>query len=316
MATNNTILYHHFDVQRDFMPLVTLLNEVEQTDHDGEDVSEAALREQMTWTGHNPTLDRWVATRSDDASLIGYGAIFKTPNDDCADLYIAVHPAWRRRGVGSELLAHLMERAREVGTRVVGAYATVQNQAARLFLSHHGFDPVAAYTRMEILGSQSFPPPSLPPGFVVRSYDQIQRIDLYTEATNRSYEGLWGHRHVSQEEVAEWLPHLLPEGIFLLFAPDGAVVGKCQAEISEHLTTLRGAPTGLVDAPGIIPAYREANLYVPLLLTVLHWLAPQSPTTIEMESWGDRADTLAQYRALGFTPMQEAVSYNRNIDNT
>ena len=293
------------------MPLVALLNDVEQTDHDGEDVSEAALHEQLTWTGHNPTLDRWVATRSDDASLVGYGAIF----NDCSDLYIAVHPVWRRRGIGSELLTHLLERAREVGSRAALAYATVQHQAAKQFLSNHSFDPVATYTRMAIPGSQSFPPPSLPPGFVVRSYDQIQWIDLFTEAVNRSYEGLWGHRQVSQEEMAEWLPHLLPEGIFLLFAPDGAVVGKCQAEISEHLTTLRGASTGLVDAPGIIPPYREANLYVPLLLTTLHWLVPQSPTTIEMESWGDSADTLAQYRALGFAPVQEAISYSRRLSD-
>lgn len=92
------------------------------------------------------------------------------------------------------------------------------------------------------------------------------------------------------------------------------MVGKSQAEISEHLTTLRGAPTGLVDAPGIVPSYREANLYVPLLLTVLHWLAPQSPTTIEMESWGDSADTLAQYRALGFALVQEAISYSHRLD--
>lgn len=68
--------------------------------------------------------------------------------------------------------------------------------------------------------------------------------------------------------------------------------------------------SGLVDTPGIIPSYREANLYVPLLLSTLHWLAPQSPTTIEMESWGDSTDTLAQYRALGFTPVQEAISYS------
>ncbi|HEY7418098.1 MAG TPA: GNAT family N-acetyltransferase, partial [Ktedonobacteraceae bacterium] len=313
LDVNTTILYRHFDVQRDFMPLVTLLNDVEQTDHDGEDVSEAALREQLTWTGHNLALDRWVATLSDNTSLVGYGAIFKTPNDDCADLYVAVHPEWRRHGIGSELLAHLLERAHEVGSHTVRVYAGVQHQAAKLFLSNHGFDPVATYTRMTIPGSQSFPVPALPPGFVVRSYDQIQQIDLFTETTNRCYEGLWGHRQVSQEEVAEWLPHLLAEGIFLLFSPDGVAVGICRAEISEHLTTLRGASTGLVDAPGIISSYREANLYVPLLLTALRWLAPQSPTTIEIESWGDSADVLAQYRALGFTPMQEATSYSRDL---
>jgi ribosomal protein S18 acetylase RimI-like enzyme len=87
----------------------------------------------------------------------------------------------------------------------------------------------------------------------------------------------------------------------------------CRAEISEHLTKLRGAPIGLVDAPGVVSAYREAGLQQPLVLTALHWLVPQAPATIELESWGDTTETLALYRALGFKPLQEAISYRRSL---
>src|ERR1700686_3191348 len=110
MDAASTFTYRHFDMQRDFAALVILLQTVEQADQDGEDVSEAALREQLTWPGHDPDLDRWVVLSSAGTTLIGYGAIFQSPNDEHADLSVAVHPQWRRQGIGSTLLDHLLER--------------------------------------------------------------------------------------------------------------------------------------------------------------------------------------------------------------
>jgi len=309
MDSASTFTYRRFDTLRDFAALVILLQTVEQADQDGEDVSEAALREQLTWPGHDPALDRWVVLSSAGNAFIGYGAIFQSPNDEHADLYIAVHPQWRQQGIGSTLLGHLLERVREKGAQDVRSYAAVQHQGARAFLRAHDFDSVATYTRLVVAGTRSFPKAEVPPGFVMRRYDQVQQLDLLVEAMNRSYEGLWGHRHVSREEWVQWFPQIRQEGIFLLFAPGGAVAGIGRAEMSEHLTTLRGVPTGLVDAPGVVIAYREAGLYVPLLLTALQSLLPQAPSRIELESWGDAAATLALYRELGFTPMQEALSY-------
>ena len=308
-----SLIYRQFDPECDFAELVTLLSEVEQTDHDGEDVSEAGLREQLTWPAHDPAADRWVVVQSAGTALLGHGVIFKTPNDNHADLAISVHPAWRGQGIGSELLARLLERACAMQAQDIRAYANAQHQAASGFLRRHGFEPISAYTRMKVSGTQPFPLPELPAGFVVRSYEQIQRIDLFTEAVNRSYEGLWGHRHLSQEEIELWFPQLSPGGIFLLFAPDASVIGICRAEVSEHLATLRGVSAGLVDAPGIVPIYRDAGLYAPLLLTVLQWLASQNLATIELESWGDTTATLDLYRALGFALMQEAISYRRSF---
>lgn len=304
----SALIYRRFNRENDIAALVTLLSEVERVDQDGGDVSETILREQLTWPGQ----DRWVA-QADSSALWGHAAIFKTPNDEHADLGIAVHPARRRQGVGSALLRYLMERAREVQAQDIRVYAGAQNKAAHAFLHKHGFEPVATYTRLAALGVPPFPQPDLPTGFFVRSYAQMPQIDLFTNAMNQSYAGLWGHRHSSQEEVEAWFPQLSPEGIFFLCAPDGSVAGLGRAEISEHLTTQRGVPTGLIDAPGIVPAYRNAGLYLPLFLTLLQWLLQQNPTAIELESWGDAPATLDLYRSLGFTPVTEAISYRRSL---
>lgn len=310
----STLIYRSFDLQRDLAALVYLLKDVEHTDHTGEDVTEAALREQLAWSGQDPALNNWVVTLPDSASLVGYGLIQKTPNDDNADLHIAVHPSWRRQGIGSKLFARMLERAYELNTRAVRVYVNVQNEGASLFVRTHGFEPVSTYTRLSVSGMLPFPAPVLPQGFTTHSYDQIQRVDLYTEAMNRGYEGHWGHLQVTQEEVARFLLQLNHAGIFLLFAPDGTIVGTCRAELNELLTTERGAPTALVDAPGIVPGYRDANLYLPLLLTAIHWLLPQSPAILELESWGDAPGTIDLYHSLGFRVMRGEISYRRDLE--
>ena len=311
--STNTLIFRSFDLQRDLVALVSLLKDIDQADRTGEGITEAAIHEQITWTGQDPALNNWVVALPESDSLVGYGSIQKSSNDDNADLNIAVHPSWRRQGIGCQLFMRILERAYELDAQAMRVYANAQNEGAGLFVRKLGFEPVSTYTRLSVSDRQNFPAPVLPQGFTTHSYDQIQRVDLYTEALNRSYEGLWGHLQSKPEDVARWLPQLNHAGIFLLFASDGTIAGTCRAELSEHLLEERGVPTALIDAPGIIPEYRNADLYLPLLLTTIHWLLPQGPAIYEMESWGDAPETLALYRSLGFSLLKEEISYRREL---
>lgn len=310
----NTLIYRRLDLQRDLTALVNLFHEIEQTDQTGEQLTEAALREQLTWSGQDPALNNWVAALSDGTSLIGYGLIQKTLIDANADIYITVRPSWRRQGIGGQLFARLLERASELNAQALRTYVPVQHEAASLFVRQQGFEPVSTSTRLSLIGKQSFPAPVLPQGFTVQSYDQIERVDLYTEALNRCYEGYWGHLRCTEEEVTQFLPAFNHAGIFLFFAPDGTIAGTCRANLSERLTEERKAPVGLIDAPGIVTQYREANLSLALLLTAIHWLLPQDPEILEIESWGESPDTLEHYRSLGFSTAKEEISYRRSLN--
>lgn len=305
----STFVYRHLDLQRDLVALVSLLKDVEQADQAGEDVSEVALREQLTWSGQDPALNNWVVILPNSTSLIGYGSIQKTPHDENADMYIAVSPTYRRHGVGSQLFTRLLERAFELDAHALRVYVNARNRGADLFVRGPGFEPVSTYTRLSVPATQTFPTPVLPASFVIRSYDQIKRVDLYTEALNRGYEGQWGHLHMTQEEVAAFLPQLNFAGIFLLFAPDGSLAGSCRADLNAEDDTR----TALIDAPGIIPEYRDASLVLPLLLAAIHWLLPQKPAVLELEAWGDIPETIALYCSLGFQTIREEISYRRDV---
>lgn len=310
-ASTNVCTMRPFDLKRDLAAVVALLNDVKLDDQDEDLMSEEALGELFTWAGQKPEENARVAVAADRASIAGFALLLNVPNDENADLLLAVHPSRRGQGIGSQLLAQLLERARELRLRAVRGYVNVANTAAARFVRTRGFEPVSTYVRLAIEASCPFPRPHLPPGFEARSYDQVQRLDLFVQAMNRGYEGRWGHLHVSEEDVAAWFPRLKQEGIMLLFAPDGALAGIGRAELSEQLTARRGVLTGMIDAPGVIPEYRQHELYVPLLLTLIHWLLTEGPARIEIESWGDDAQTLARYRDLGFWLAREEISYRR-----
>jgi ribosomal protein S18 acetylase RimI-like enzyme len=238
----------------------------------------------------------------------------KTANDPNADLYIAVHPSWRRRGIGSQLFSRLLMRASVVHARALRAYVRVENEGARIFVDEQGFAAVSTFTRLSLTVLPPFPAPSLPEGFTVTSYDQIEQVELYADALSRSYEGYWGHLQMSRDDAADFLRSLNHAGIFLLFAPNGSIAGTCRAELRENLTRERGLTTALIDAPGIAAEYREADLAVPLLLTAIHWLLSERPEILELEAWGEAPSTLARYHALGFTVTKEEISYRRDLE--
>jgi mycothiol synthase len=312
--SSSNLVFRRLDLPNDLIALAGLLNDVEEADQTGEQVAEDTLREQLTWSGQDPALNSWVVVTPDDSSLIGYGMIQKTAHDPNADVYVAVHPSWKRQGIGSQLFTRLLARASELQARALRAYVHVQNEGAKSFVGAQEFAEVSTFTRFSLTGMPRFPALSLPAGFSVRSYDQIERVDLYTDALNRSYAGYWGHLQTTPEELAEFIRHLNPAGIFLLFAPSGAIAGTCRAERSDRLSQERGAVTALIDAPGIVAEYREADLAVPLLLTAIHWLLSERPQILELEAWGEAPSTLARYRALGFTVTKEEISYRRDLE--
>ncbi len=125
-----TLIYRRFDLHGNLAALVELLTDVEQADHTGEQVTEATLREQLTWSGQDPALNNWVVALPDSTSLVGYGIIQKTLNDANADLHIVVHPSWRRQGIGSQIFARLLERASELDSQALRAYVEVLDDAA------------------------------------------------------------------------------------------------------------------------------------------------------------------------------------------
>ena len=288
------------------------MNETEQVDRTGEDISEEALKAQLSLPGHDPVQDRWVVNPSDDdEQMIGVSTVWNVPQNNLAYIYVGVHPAWRRQGIGSELLQRTLTQAQTHQSQNILVYADVQHQQVKEFLLKRAFLPVAYYTAMELGSTVAIPLSVLPIGYSLRQYNPTSDFPLLLEMYNKAFQGLWGHHeYVTSEEMNNILEsETHPEDNFLLFTQNGEVVGTCRGEISEYLSERRGVRTGYLDAPGIVPEHRSKNLYLPLLLHIANWVCKQELVDIEMESWGDDPQVLAQYQQAGFKIMHQQAIY-------
>ncbi len=300
--------------EEDTPRLAALLAAVAAVDGEDEDASEEAVRETMAWPGHDPRRDRWVVEEPGRPDrLIAHSLVWRGTQDTHADIAVAVHPAWRRRGLGRALLERAIERARDLGATAVRTYADEGHPAAAMFLHRHGFAPVAAYTEMRFPAARVPAPPVFPDGYRVRTYGEVQDLPLLARTMTAAYSGLWGHHAVSPEDLTPWLPALRPDGVFLVFDERADAVGICRGELRESRAEETGKPMGYVDAPGIVRTRRDDDLYIPLLLTAMRWLRAQGIGTIGLESWGDDEDTLQRYREIGFTDARRAISHRFDL---
>jgi mycothiol synthase len=306
--------YRSFSPNHDIPRLLSLYAAVENVDQEGYEVNEDILRHQMTIPGHDPLKDRWVVDEPGESSfMIGSATLRAGPQAGIVSANIIIHPDWRQRGIGSTLLMKIKERALQLGAGAVQIYASTGHAAANIFLQRHRFHPLGAYTELRLADGVRLPPVIWPYGYTMRPYSDVNSTSTLTEAMNLSYIPLWGHQEVTEEQMAEWLPDFIPEGIFLVFSEKGRAVGISRVEPSSERSKKNGMPTGYIDAPGVVPQHRRLDLYRALVLTGINWLREQDQVLIEMESWGDKLEVLKMYRELGFKDQHQLICYHFDL---
>jgi ribosomal-protein-alanine N-acetyltransferase len=83
-----------------------------------------------------------------DAEVVGYAAVLAPPGSGDADvLTIAVGAAARGRGIGADLLQHMLDRASGRGARRVFLEVRADNPVAQHLYTSRGFAPVGRRPR-------------------------------------------------------------------------------------------------------------------------------------------------------------------------
>jgi hypothetical protein len=101
-----------------------------------------------------------------------------------------------------------------------------------------------------------------------------------------AYRGQWGHKTPRPDQ---WPFDLPPGTVTLSLRLDGAIAGVCRVDPA----------TGLIDAPGVVPAYRaDLSGYEALLRAALIFVDAPSAA---VESWGEGPERLAVCERLGLT---------------
>lgn len=185
---------------------------------------------------------------------------------------------------GLEGARALLAAARAQGAELAWAHSTAD-------LSATGYRRVPGYRRM------SGPARDHGEGRSDPGIGLLTAADDSPELWARAYRGQWGHRTPEQ-----W-PFDLPRGtVTLALRRDGQVVGLCRVD----------PEAGLIDGPGLAPAYRDPDGYRRLLSAALAAVSGQEAT---LESWGEPAELTAVAESLGLATEEYVQGWEFDLHN-
>ena len=310
----DTFTIRHYVPETDLSPLARMLTEIESMDRDGEDTSEEYLRASLAWPNYHPDQAVWVA--ESDGDLVGYGVALEQPSQRCT-IYVVVHPEYRRKRLGSQLLALTLHRASELGSKNILVYANERNRGSNLFLRHHGFQQVGSSGSLKLRTESENLTPEFPEGFSLKRYSEVNDPLVLLKALNQCYLGMWGHQHndnPSEEERKSppFLHYYAAEDILLLFDIQNSVFGICSLK-SQGKREENGEVSDLLDGPGILQEFREQDYQRPMVLAGIEHLRKKGNRPITLEFWGDNEHALDIYRSLGFEMVHRFIAHHREI---
>ena len=178
------------------------------------------------------------------------------------EVWGAVDPAFRHRGLGTALMGWSLGHARvrasreDPGTPVnVGTFARDTETAHRALIAAAGLEPARHFFLMRRDGFAGIPDAPLPDGLEIRAVTEDQHRAIF-EAENEAFRDHWGHRELSEGDYASTYGRAELDTDLWVVAWDGdQVAGSSRTGSGRRRTTgsassAAGSSTSASDARG------------------------------------------------------------------
>lgn len=237
---------------------------------------------------------------------VGYASVQPVPGlDGIYDLQVCIDPRHQRRGLGSQLLNHLLADLKGSPVRQVSHPVNDASEPAALFLRQHGFfiEHVEVFLYLDI--ERRLPVTELPAGYTLKHFPQPTAISHLRDLYDMVFSGApWYQPYVSDRQVAAELADA-SDILFLLHRhqPIGF--------LWIHWLELDQAE---IEPLGILPAYQGGGLGRSLLLAGLEQIAQGGATQVSVGVWQENKAAIRFYKRLGFVQHQTMtyLAYNLN----
>ena len=301
----------------------TAANEADGVD---ERTSEAHLVNWLTHPsqGFNPAED--VVVAQVDGEVAGYGWAFWVDATDGGRDYITrghVHPAWRRRGVGTAILEHNEARLRGLAAshdterpRRFGTFADARRTGAVALVTSHGYEPVRYFFNMlrPTLDAIEFPP--LPDGLELRQVQDRAGYRLLFDADAEAFMDHWGGFDASDGAFEEWLgwPDFDPS-LFVIAWDGDEIAGAVLNFIDENENELLNRLRGLLGSVFVRRRWRRRGLAAALVGRSLVLLRERGMTSAWLGVDADNpTGALGVYERAGFAVHSRGSAYRKPME--
>jgi mycothiol synthase len=298
-----------------------------QADDVDERTSEAAL---VNWLTHpspvfDPALDVVVAEVGGEVVGYGWTSWFDT-NDGLARDYVTrgyVHPAWRRRGVGTAILEHNEARLREVSAshdterpRRLGTFADERRPGALALVAGHGYEPVRYFFNMLRPTLEEVEVPPLPEGLELRPVSDRAGYRQLFDADVEAFRDHWGGFDASDEAFQEWLDYPEFDASLFVIAWDGdEIAGAVANAIYEQENEQLNRKRGLLESVFVRRPWRRRGLASALVARSLVLLRERGMTSAWLGVDADNpTGALGVYERAGFAVHSRARAYRKPME--
>lgn len=250
------------------------------------------------------------ATRQ-DAQIVGYAQIDRTPNDEGPHGELTVAPAQRRRGVGSGLLQTAQA---QVGGAPLRLWAHGDLHPAQAFAAAHGYVWMRTLWQMRRPLAEALPAPVIPDGVTIRTFrpggDEAAWLAVNSAAfAHHPEQGSWTADDLRLRLAEPWFD---PNGFFIAERA-GEMVGFHWTKVHPDEPGEAG-PIGEVYVVGVAPREAGRGLGRALTLAGLHHLREIGLASVLLYVDADNAPAVALYDRLGFTRWRADAMYGPDAD--
>ncbi len=233
-------------------------------------------------------------------TLIGYAGVDERPERRAAEF--AVHPEYRRHGVGGALLAALLDW----GAGPLWVWAHGEHPAALRLAERARLVRVRELLQLRRGLADPIPPRALPEGVTLRSFVSGEDEAAVVRVNNRAFarhpeQSQWDISELGLRQMQPWFD---PKGFLLAVDPQDRLLGF-------HWIKVQPAGPGEVYVLGVDPDAQGTGLGGALITAGLEHLRERGLAEVMLYVESDNATALRIYRKLGFVHHHTDVEFLR-----
>jgi mycothiol synthase len=234
----------------------------------------------------------------------------------------AVDPAWRRRGIGRAMLHWNVARARSIAAghettreRWFGSWDEDANVGAAALLRSEGYRPIRRYYLMVRPNLEDIVVPQLPEGLEVRPVTEADWRAIY-QADTEAFRDHFGGVDPSEAGYRRWVDYPLFEPSLFAVAWDGdQVAGAVLGMIDPAENERHGYARGWLGSVFTRRAWRRRGLAAALIGRCMVVLRDRGMTSAQLGVDSENPNqALHLYEGAGFGIQTSATAWRRDWD--
>jgi mycothiol synthase len=259
--------------------------------------------------------------------LVGFTDLYVRDGDAHSDGVVycwgVVHPGWRRRGVGRQLLEAAYGRAcyytEGMKGRQVHFHCNTRDveMDRRALYTGFGMKRVRFFVNLARPLNGNVPQVEVPEGIRLRTFDPEHDAETVWRIDNTAFRDHWGHTEGKLEEFLHWMnrPHMRPE-LWLLAEEEasGQVVGIALNIIDPDWIAQTGRQEGEVDSLAVLREHRKKGLGRALLVQSLHTLHDEGMEAVQLYADAENlTGAMRLYENVGFRVRKTNMAFRKTI---